>query len=728
MLMNVFKRKIIRLVFLYILLVNTLNVNASRQVKYDDDDEIMDIGVRLTNENHDSLIADLIAEEKEVLNAGLIDGINLYHFHIRRKRNHRSKRSTDDTIEDLKQDERVEFVTVGTPLERQKREFLADDELIDRLHQYKKKTFNRKSFSYDEINGTNLKMSFDDKLYSKQWYLENEGQLNTPPNHDINMAPAWLAGYSGKNVTICIVDDGLDHPHPELADRYQPQYSYDLNDLNDPKHDPLPRTYDSENSHGTRCAGAASGKANNELCGVGVAFNSYISGIRLLDGRITTLLEARALTLFAENIHIKSASWGPTDDGTKMEAPGSLVRGALDYSVTSGRYGKGTIFVWASGNGGGVDDDCGADGYVSHQNVISIGSINHLGETPYFSEYCPSTMAVAYTGGRHSKSAEETVLPIGIVAADVGGKCTTSFFGTSGAAPVAAGAFALVLEANPELGYRDVMHIVARTARIPSLTQTNGWIINGAGFHVSDRFGFGVIDVAQMIALSQNWTNVQQRYECYHEYQGGSRPLRIGKTLELSIDVKICENITSIEHVIANISYSFHRRGDVKITIISPSQTPSEVLSYRDADFTDEGIKHFPFMSLHHWGESPTGSWKLRIETRQPQTEEARQSAFDYGDKGQLGHFGLLIYGSNSPDQMNSNGETMQSPKLAFAPTQDEIKVMYKRELAVRQSPNIIQKRNYQNLLKEGKFQKPIDNTNPENDSIFELFRKRFGF
>ncbi|CAF4313509.1 unnamed protein product, partial [Rotaria magnacalcarata] len=82
-------------------------------------------------------------------------------------------------------------------------------------------------------------------------------------------------------------------------------------------------------------------------------------------------------------------------------------------------------------------------------------------------------------------------------------------------------------------------------------------------------------DVAQMIALSQNWTNVQQRYECYHEYQGGSRPLRIGKTLELSINVKICENITSIEHVIANISYSFHRRGDVKITIISPSQTPS---------------------------------------------------------------------------------------------------------------------------------------------------------
>ena len=49
---------------------------------------------------------------------------------------------------------------------------------------------------------------------------ENEGQLNTPAKHDINVIPAWLAGYSGKGVLISIIDDGLDHKHPELADRY----------------------------------------------------------------------------------------------------------------------------------------------------------------------------------------------------------------------------------------------------------------------------------------------------------------------------------------------------------------------------------------------------------------------------------------------------------------------------------------------------------------------------
>jgi subtilisin family serine protease len=188
-----------------------------------------------------------------------------------------------------------------------------------------------------------------------------------------------------------------------------------------------------------------------------------------------------------------------------------------------GRQGKGNLFIWASGNGGAAGDDCGADGYVSHHNVISIGSINHLGETPYFSEFCPSTMAVAYTGGQHNMLGDESTLKVGVVAADVGGKCTTSFFGTSGAAPVAAGAFALVLEANPELGYRDVMHLVARTARIPTLSETNDWRINGAGYHVSDKFGFGVIDVGQMIALAQNWTNVEPRQECYHVHENATR-------------------------------------------------------------------------------------------------------------------------------------------------------------------------------------------------------------
>ena len=34
------------------------------------------------------------------------------------------------------------------------------------------------------------------------------------------MTPAWLAGYTGIGISICIVDDGIDHPHPDLVDHY----------------------------------------------------------------------------------------------------------------------------------------------------------------------------------------------------------------------------------------------------------------------------------------------------------------------------------------------------------------------------------------------------------------------------------------------------------------------------------------------------------------------------
>ncbi|CAF3465528.1 unnamed protein product [Rotaria sp. Silwood1] len=138
--------------------------------------------------------------------------------------------------------------------------------------------------------------------YEQRLQNENEGQLNTPANHDINVIPAWLAGYSGKGVTISIIDDGLDHKHPELNDRYKPQLSYDLNDLNDIEHDPSPRTYDSSNNHGTRCAGASSGKANNGMCGVGVAYNSYIADgtCMIIDMPVRKQDAYRALELLEE--------------------------------------------------------------------------------------------------------------------------------------------------------------------------------------------------------------------------------------------------------------------------------------------------------------------------------------------------------------------------------------------------------------------------------------------
>jgi hypothetical protein len=69
------------------------------------------------------------------------------------------------------------------------------------------------------------------------------------------------------------------------------------------------------------------------------------------------------------------------------------------------------------------------------------------------------------------------------------------------------------------LGYRDVMYLIAKTSRIPNVEDTDGWIINGAKYHVNEKYGFGVLDISQMIQEAQGWTNVGPREVCETVYE-----------------------------------------------------------------------------------------------------------------------------------------------------------------------------------------------------------------
>ncbi len=53
----------------------------------------------------------------------------------------------------------------------------------------------------------------------------------------------------------------------------------------------------------------------------------------MLDGKITDLLEARSLLYKADNTDIKTMSWGPNDDGSRMEHPQTYVSQALEEGV-----------------------------------------------------------------------------------------------------------------------------------------------------------------------------------------------------------------------------------------------------------------------------------------------------------------------------------------------------------------------------------------------------------
>ena len=94
----------------------------------------------------------------------------------------------------------------------------------------------------------------------------------------MNVLPAWKLGYTGKNVVVTILDDGIQHNHPDLKQNYDNLASKDINDNDD---DPMPQD-NGDNKHGTRCAGEVAAVAYNEYCGVGVAYNASIGGKRLV--------------------------------------------------------------------------------------------------------------------------------------------------------------------------------------------------------------------------------------------------------------------------------------------------------------------------------------------------------------------------------------------------------------------------------------------------------------
>ncbi len=90
----------------------------------------------------------------------------------------------------------------------------------------------------------------NDPLFGNQWHLRNTGQTGGTPGEDVNAVAAWDS-VTGDGVVIGIVDDGLQHTHPDLHDQYRADLSWDFN-FDDP--DPTPGALD---DHGTATAGVA---------------------------------------------------------------------------------------------------------------------------------------------------------------------------------------------------------------------------------------------------------------------------------------------------------------------------------------------------------------------------------------------------------------------------------------------------------------------------------------
>lgn len=133
-------------------------------------------------------------------------------------------------------------------------------------------------------------------------------------------------------------------------------------------------------------------------------------------------------------------------------------------------------------------------------------------------------------------------------------------------------------------------------------------------------------------------------------------------------------------------------------------------------------------MSVHNWGEDPIGRWTLRMETRLPQTEDSINSAFSYEGRSELSYLGLRIYGSNDPGEKDLPLGTRRQQNHAFVPSQEDIHSIYQRELQLRNSPSIMQKRDYEKLLQERRALKQKRDEIDQDQSMFGHFRRVFHF
>ena len=327
-----------------------------------------------------------------------------------------------------------------------------------------------------------------------------------------------------------------------------------------------------------------------------------------------------------QDIQIYSSSWGPNDDGMTIQGPGYYGSMALKEGVMNGRGGRGSIYVFAGGNGGNRDDICTYDGYSNSIYTITIGAVTPMGQWPYYSEFCASQLVSAYSGDGYT-NIPTTDIQLMCASPPC---CTNKHFGTSAATPFVSALIALMLEMRPDLNWRDVQNVLIRST-VKNDPDDTEWVKNGAGYWVSHRFGYGVLHSQKLFEAASSWELIPSASHVFKSspsgFQGASLP--VGQVFQIQIPITESDltsqssiagysNILSIEHVELYVDIRHPARGSLRIELVSPSNTTSLLARPRNKDLSTEGIRKWTFMTARHWGERPQGNWILRIHDSRP--------------------------------------------------------------------------------------------------------------
>lgn len=355
-----------------------------------------------------------------------------------------------------------------------------------------------------------------DPYLEKQWHLHNDGQLpGTLAGEDVRVRAVWASGNGlngvgrGRGIRIAVVDDGLEVTHPDLWPNIVPDGNYNYRQgLGHGNHFPMPCA--STDVHGTAVAGLIAARDDNGIGVSGVAPRASLVGLNALaSGEDRDILHA--ITYQLDRNHVYHNSWGAVDTGQFQHAPAGF-GATIGQGLKHGRGGLGAIYVFSGGNGGclyGQDESrCQGtdlstyDSHVTQLGTIAVCATDAAGQRPFYGEPGANLLVCAPSA---AYDPNPPALPA-ITTTALQGKFTPSFGGTSASAPMVSGVIALMLEANPQLSWRDVRLILARSARQVNPHQA-GWTHFG-GLHFHHEYGFGVVDAEAAVRLARQWTSV----------------------------------------------------------------------------------------------------------------------------------------------------------------------------------------------------------------------------
>lgn len=236
-----------------------------------------------------------------------------------------------------------------------------------------------------------------------------QGQQYAPQR--INAIAGWDRSQGSPNVTIAILDSGVDLDHPDLQAKIVPGFDFVNNDSD----------ADDDNGHGTHCAGIAAAVTNNGVGIAGIAPNCKIMPVKVLN----------AGGAGATDWIVNGITWA-ADNGAKVISLSLGGYGASQATKDAGAYAlsKGAFPLAAAGN-----DNTSQQFYpAAWDEYLAVGATDQNDQKAGFSNFDASWVDVAAPG-------------VNIYSTLPGGTYGNSS-GTSMACPVVAGLAGVVRSVN----------------------------------------------------------------------------------------------------------------------------------------------------------------------------------------------------------------------------------------------------------------------------------------